>query len=259
MNLFCAENCCADGTMNKSQENGKADGNQANKQNVPSNEQLDYVYRVLRPDEDPSEGLQARDPNATDVKPSSHVHGQRRSPFISTCATLEAAEMFASLAKEKGYQTGHLVRINIKKLKEMADVEIIVLNESHFSENDARGRNYALKYRQVLIRGEIPAECIDVIDDYEESEEYDIEDYSSGDQQPDFDEECDSLSEEFAKKTKLSDSCKYSGLRYWVKEGKYQESIQSSTTPDTGYQWESDNVKIRHHKREPRSQPFPSR
>ena len=25
------------------------------------------------------------------------------------------------------------------------------------------------------------------------------------------------------------------------KEGKYQESIQSSTTPDPGYQWESDN------------------
>ena len=43
------------------------------------------------------------------------------------------------------------------------------------------------------------------------------------------------------------------------KEGKDQESIQSSTTPDPGYQWESDNVTIRHNKREPRGQPFPSR
>ena len=43
------------------------------------------------------------------------------------------------------------------------------------------------------------------------------------------------------------------------KEGKARESIQSSTTPDPGYQWESDNVTIRHHKREPRGQPFPSR
>ena len=43
------------------------------------------------------------------------------------------------------------------------------------------------------------------------------------------------------------------------KEGKDQESIQSSTTPYPGYQWESDNVTIRHHKREPRGQPFPSR
>ena len=39
----------------------------------------------------------------------------------------------------------------------------------------------------------------------------------------------------------------------------YQESIQLSTTPDPGYQWESDNVTIRHHKREPKGQPFPSR
>ena len=43
------------------------------------------------------------------------------------------------------------------------------------------------------------------------------------------------------------------------KEGKNQESIQSSTTPDPGYQWESDNFTIRHHKLEPRAQPFPSR
>ena len=32
------------------------------------------------------------------------------------------------------------------------------------------------------------------------------------------------------------------------KEGKDQESIQSSTTPVPGYQWESDNFTIRHHK-----------
>ena len=52
-------------------------------------------------------------------------------------------------------------------------------------------------------------------------------------------------------------------LRYEMckskKEDKDQESIQSSTTPDPGYQWESDNVEIRHHKREPSGQPFPSR
>ena len=37
------------------------------------------------------------------------------------------------------------------------------------------------------------------------------------------------------------------------------ESIQSSTTPDLAYQLESDKLKVRHHKREPRGQPFPSR
>ena len=34
--------------------------------------------------------------------------------------------------------------------------------------------------------------------------------------------------------------------------------IKSSTTPDPGYQWESDKLTVRHHKREPRGQPFPS-
>ena len=34
--------------------------------------------------------------------------------------------------------------------------------------------------------------------------------------------------------------------------------MQSSTTPDPGYQWESDKLTVRHHKREPRGQPFPS-
>ena len=43
------------------------------------------------------------------------------------------------------------------------------------------------------------------------------------------------------------------------KEGKDQVLIQSITTPDPGYQWESDNFTIRHHRREPGGQSFPSR
>ena len=41
------------------------------------------------------------------------------------------------------------------------------------------------------------------------------------------------------------------------KEGKEQESIQPSTTPDAGHQWESDNFSKRHHKREQKGQPPP--
>ena len=40
---------------------------------------------------------------------------------------------------------------------------------------------------------------------------------------------------------------------------KDQESIQSSTTPNLGYQWESNKLTVKHHKREPRGQPFPGR
>ena len=38
------------------------------------------------------------------------------------------------------------------------------------------------------------------------------------------------------------------------KDGKDQESIQSSTTPDPGYQWESNKLTVRHHKRKLRGQ-----
>ena len=48
-------------------------------------------------------------------------------------------------------------------------------------------------------------------------------------------------------------------LQQSKKEGKDQESIQSSTTPDPEYQWESIKLTIRHHKREPRVQAFHSR
>ena len=40
------------------------------------------------------------------------------------------------------------------------------------------------------------------------------------------------------------------------KEGKDLKSIQSSTTPDPGYQWVINKLIIRHHKREPEGQPW---
>ena len=39
-------------------------------------------------------------------------------------------------------------------------------------------------------------------------------------------------------------------------KGKDQVSIKSSYTPDPGYQWESDNFTIRHHKRSQEVSPF---
>ena len=38
------------------------------------------------------------------------------------------------------------------------------------------------------------------------------------------------------------------------KDGNDQESIQSNTTPDPGYKWESNKLTVRHHRRELRSQ-----
>ena len=43
------------------------------------------------------------------------------------------------------------------------------------------------------------------------------------------------------------------------KDGKYQESIQSSTTPDLGYHMGKWQNTIKRHKQEARGQSFPSR
>ena len=43
-------------------------------------------------------------------------------------------------------------------------------------------------------------------------------------------------------------------LKQSKKDGKDQESIQSSTTPDPGHQWESNKLTVRHYRRELRSQ-----
>ena len=44
--------------------------------------------------------------------------------------------------------------------------------------------------------------------------------------------------------------------KLWCKD---QEEIQSSTTPDPGYQGESDKLTVIHHKGEPRGHLIPSR
>ena len=60
------------------------------------------------------------------------------------------------------------------------------------------------------------------------------------------------------KLSKTGASSQSYGTLIKVEKGKYQESIQSSTTPDPVYQWESGNFTIRHHKQEPRGSPFPA-
>ena len=62
----------------------------------------------------------------------------------------------------------------------------------------------------------------------------------------------------FSPKYPLSKSSESNNIGDWLiqskKDGKDQESIQSSTTPDPGYQWESSKLTVRHHRRELRSQ-----
>ena len=59
-------------------------------------------------------------------------------------------------------------------------------------------------------------------------------------------------------KTCLQDTVEFNASVNQSKGCKYQESTQSSTTPNPGFQWESDKLTVRHHKREPRVSLFPA-
>ena len=58
----------------------------------------------------------------------------------------------------------------------------------------------------------------------------------------------------FSPKYSLPQRSRSNNIDGWLiqskKDGKDQESIQSSTTPDLVYHWESNKLTVRHHKRE---------
>ena len=91
-----------------SSENVDSEVDHSNTDEVSETDEPKYLYRLCRPDEDPAQGLVARDPTATHVPAKSHVHGQKASPFISTCATFEAIQKYIGLAinnKKKAWQS----------------------------------------------------------------------------------------------------------------------------------------------------------
>ena len=167
-----------------SSENVKDD--HSNTDEVSETDEPKYLYRLCRPDEDPAQGLVAGDPTATDVTAKSHVHGKRPSPFISTCATFEAIQKYIGLAINNKKKLGKVVQIDLNRLRRVPGVRIIDLSDQdvidrEFLPTDRRGRNYATRYSEVLVQGGIPADCIEVLENVEESEEFEADDYSSED------------------------------------------------------------------------------
>ena len=147
-----------------------------------------YLYRFLTPDEKPENGLVARDPSATSVSVESHIVGKKMSPYISTCATQDAVEMWVSLAKAEDKKNNvkrsyTVVRIDVAKLRKEEGVEIIDLTDSTVLDNNIkkenkRARNYVAKYKEVLIKGKVPAKCVEVVLEYAESSSYEYSDYT---------------------------------------------------------------------------------
>lgn len=151
----------------------------------------DYIYRVLRDDENTAEGLKARNPKQN-ITPRSHIAGKKDSQYISTTATLGAAKTFLGLAKDRDkkkkitQKTYRIVKINVKKL---TNVKIIDLSDPAVLDKyipkdpkkpkyNSMFRNWAKKYEEVLVAGTIPANCIETIEDEVASDNYDPSDYS---------------------------------------------------------------------------------
>ena len=113
---------------------------------------LTFLYRVLRPEENPKDGLVAKNPHA-DKSESSHVNNgsgaKYKSQFKSTSATLEAAKEFRSKRNPRS-------RIGIIDVSQLPPgTEVINLttqeNRDHYLGDSDRIKNYARKFEEVLL------------------------------------------------------------------------------------------------------------
>lgn len=125
---------------------------------------LKILYRLLRADEDPAEGLTAKNPNS-DVNVNSHVLNGSYGPgsrYISCSKTLERINEFASRSITFPRR---IVRIEINEndpdIKRIIDLtNFYELSQHVFTQ---QGINFARKFDEVLVEGRIRAECITFI------------------------------------------------------------------------------------------------
>ena len=114
----------------------------------------------MRPEEDPEEGLTAKDPNAN-ISLEDHVlYGSKKganSQYISCSETLSAARLFAS----KSINMTRIVKIEIDK-NTPGIIDIISLSDAEIEWTDT-GRNFSNKFQEVLVVGKIPKECITLL------------------------------------------------------------------------------------------------
>ncbi|KAK3106221.1 hypothetical protein FSP39_015492 [Pinctada imbricata] len=126
-----------------------------------------FVYRLLNEMEMPEQGLKAKNPSAS-VSIQEHVENGswgRPSQFISTAASFDALKQFAtrSVSPRK-----RIVKIDLRKVEESTEAAVFDLTSKENRENyltSEKAQNFARKFQEVLIRGYIPADCIEVISD----------------------------------------------------------------------------------------------
>ena len=133
-----------------------------------------YVYRVLRPDEDPNEDIACKAPHSN-RSISEHIATGLRTPskFISTTSSLESAHKWLQTSDERtssryGNRRTTIVRIDVGLLKQryprIADSAVDLT--THYNRNvfleDERQMRFAGAYKEVLFVGRIPSEAVNI-------------------------------------------------------------------------------------------------
>ena len=134
-----------------------------------------YVYRVLRPDEDPHEDLSCKD-STSKRSLAEHVETGLRTPsrYISTTVSFEKAKQWLETADERtsrryGNKRTTIVRIDISEIKsrypQIANSAFDLTrasNRNYFLENDTQ-KKFAGAYEEVVFVKCIPSEVVTVV------------------------------------------------------------------------------------------------
>ena len=118
------------------------------------------VYRALRAGEMDSiraaEGIVRREGITT---PTQHVMGSKHptNPFVSTTRSLESAQFFATHGGLK--PPGSIIAIDLSKVTKPV-LDISTLATASVILNHPRAINFAVKHREVLIKGGVNPEAI---------------------------------------------------------------------------------------------------
>ena len=136
-----------------------------------------FLYRLLREDEWHYETIceihgairatlngpiKAKNPDS-DVSVLKHVdvgsYSPRHSRYISTSASQQAIEMFARKSKTK---VKMVVKISCHLLKDVDYIDLTekAIRDKHIPQDEERANNFAKKFHEVLLVGEIPERCV---------------------------------------------------------------------------------------------------
>ncbi|XP_022809131.1 uncharacterized protein LOC111346100 [Stylophora pistillata] len=123
------------------------------------------LWRILRPDEVPTDGLEAKDPKASKTV-LSHVNcGSLKgyaSQYISTTASYEVAKHYKAMGKKKGLTGLRIAEIDLDALPKHCKLEIVDLTTEENRDKylgNAVCKNFAKASCEVLLACDVPIPC----------------------------------------------------------------------------------------------------